>query len=229
MKSLNRAIARTVSQIARHAGEGCYVPMIMALENHLDTLLTMERKMLEGGMHEVQCWTPERVAVFNRWENDQPLPKSKDNAPPVPAVKLYGGVRSHPISSYVVGGMGGGAGSQSLPGGGAGEAGVGGAGVVVVGGVGIPQPHANDDAQPAPDVVDMTDPANWQVGDVLVRIAPTFGAEFQQCCEYVVASVSHYNKMVCIYRHDGGTRAYQFDLLRRDKPFQWLRHGEVQS
>lgn len=48
MKALNRAIARTVSQIARHAGEGCHVPMIMALENHLDALLTMERKMLDG-------------------------------------------------------------------------------------------------------------------------------------------------------------------------------------
>ena len=47
MKPLNRAIARTVSQIARHAGEGCHVPMIMALENHLDALLTMERKQLE--------------------------------------------------------------------------------------------------------------------------------------------------------------------------------------
>lgn len=48
MKALNRAIARTVSQIASHAGEGCHVPMIMAMENHLDALLKMERKMLAG-------------------------------------------------------------------------------------------------------------------------------------------------------------------------------------
>ena len=86
MKALNRAIARTVSQIARHAGEGCHVPMIMALENHLDALLKMERKMLEGvqevefavtsdscfAPQDSQYWTPERVAVFNRWKNANP-------------------------------------------------------------------------------------------------------------------------------------------------------------
>jgi hypothetical protein len=47
MKSLNRAIARTVSQLARYGREGCHLPMLMALENHLDALLTMERKQLE--------------------------------------------------------------------------------------------------------------------------------------------------------------------------------------
>lgn len=47
MKALNRAIGRTVSQLARHGAEGCHPPMLMALENHLDALLTMERKQLE--------------------------------------------------------------------------------------------------------------------------------------------------------------------------------------
>lgn len=47
MKALNRAIARTVSQLGRYGREGCHPPMLMALETHLDALLTMERKQLE--------------------------------------------------------------------------------------------------------------------------------------------------------------------------------------
>lgn len=47
MKALNRAIGRTVSQLARYGREGCHPPMLMSLENHLDALLTMERKQLE--------------------------------------------------------------------------------------------------------------------------------------------------------------------------------------
>lgn len=142
MKALNRAIARTVSQIARHAGEGCHVPMIMALENHLDALLTMERKMLEG---------------------------VRDVAGPV---------------------------------------------------VMAPAPHANDDAQLVPDVIDMTDPRNWQVGDVVVcndQSMTAYGKEF------VVVGVGG-----AMLRLEDG-EGYELYFVDAGDHFQWLRHGEVQS
>lgn len=183
MKALNRAIARTVSQIARHAGEGCHVPMIMALENHLDALLTMERKMLEG-VQDVefavpsdggfapqgsQYWTPERVAVFNRWENAQPP---------------WGNAQ--------------------------------------------PTQHANDNEQPEPDVVDMTDPANWQEGDILLRTGHDW-AGFYKGREYLVAKVRPEDQEIYIARNDGLVSGYTFNLLREDQLFKWLRHSEVQS
>ena len=44
-----------------------------------------------------------------------------------------------------------------------------------------PVPSANDNAPHAHDVIDMTDPANWQVGDVVVgkdRLMTSYGKEF---------------------------------------------------
>jgi len=177
MKALNRAIARTVSQIARHAGEGCHVPMIMALENHLDALLTMERKMLEGvqelelpvpsnslfAPQDSQYWTPERIAMFNRWENVQP-PK-----------------------------------------------------------------NSNENTQPAPDVIDMTDPANWQVGDVVVRTCASTASfmQYENCTvtennENAVRITSSQSGCSVTYPH--GT---EYDGA--EHYFQWLRHGEARS
>lgn len=159
MKALNRAIARTVSQIARHAGEGCHVPMIMALENHLDALLTMERKMLDG--------VQEVVASTGRADGKSVADWMRE----LERVKA-------------------------------------------------PIQHANENAQPAPDVIDMTDPRNWQVGDVVVckeRGMISYGKEF------IVAAID--GNEVSLSGGNG-------DVLRifdAGDYFTWLRHGEVQS
>lgn len=155
MKALNRAIARTVSQIARHAGEGCHVPMIMALENHLDALLGMERKRLEmAGME---------------------------------FATLAGG------------------------------------------GTVLPQPHANDNAPPAPDAIDMSDPRNWQEGDIVLRTGHDW-IGFYQGSEYRVAKVKPGKEEIYIARDgDGAWTGYTFDLMREDRMFKWVRHGESEA
>ncbi len=167
MKSLNRAIARTVSQIARYAGDGCRVPMIMALENHLDALLTMERKMMEGGDLPAWTWTPQTVDRFN----------SADGKAVADWMRELERVKA-------------------------------------------PIQHANENAQPAPDVIDMTDPANWKVGDVVVcndlRMT-AYGKEF------VIVSVEG-----AMLRLEDG-EGYEFYFVDAGDHFQWLRHGEVQS
>lgn len=173
MKALNRAISRTVSQLARFGGDEYHPLMKHALVQHLSFLLAMERKQLEQAGMKVANIGAGAVDVF---------------ASNLSALQQQLAEKATPL-----------------------------------------QPHANDSAPPAPDVIDMTDPRNWQAGDILLLDAPTFGAEFQQRCEYVVSSVHDGHNIVYIYKDDGRTHGYRLDLLRRNQPFKWLRHGEAQQ
>lgn len=81
----------------------------------------------------------------------------------------------------------------------------------------------HDNAPPAPDVIDMNDPANWQEGDIVLRIAYDW-MNFVEGCEYKVHIVRTEKQEVYIGRRDGLCIGYTFDMLR--PLFKWLRHGD---
>lgn len=79
--------------------------------------------------------------------------------------------------------------------------------------------------QPAPDVIDMTDPRNWQKGDVLLRSDRVF-PHFKPGEECIVTYSSDTQIWVAgsagvdvVYTHGVGEPASNF--------FTWLRHGDA--
>lgn len=216
--------------------------MIMALENHLDALLTMERKMLEGG--DLPAWTPQTVDRFNSadgkavadWMRElervkAPMPNSNDNAQEPPSLSPFQWMAGDKVvfvgsgepgftkgKAYVIEGIDALAGSLRI--------------IDDIGNVREIFSHnwiaANlrnyskrgEQAQPAPDVIDMTDPRNWQVGDVVVgkdRLMTSYGKEF------IVAAIDGNE----VSLSDGKGNVLR--LFHARDYFKWLRHGEVQS
>lgn len=267
MKALNRAIARTVSQLARYGREGCHPPMLFALEQHLDVLLTMERKQLEqvpGKLVEFTVsvppvkWTPEMVAAFNRmepvqlrtesiitggkrlgksevdrllrtpvekWTSDQ-LAWFKANvvlsnaeldrlearwkAATTQAEIAPGETASDPHEKPVQWYQNG---------------------VHGLGDLGLrwtPSAASEQPAPPAPDVINMADPRNWQAGDV-VRRKCDGSMHFTKGNQYRVYSNDNNRVRICDGR--GMVVAYphgkQFDGAQHF--FTWLSHSEAQQ
>lgn len=252
MKALNRAIARTVSQLARYGREGGHVPMLMALENHLDALLTMERKQLEAaGMKFATLTGAGAVDVFasnlsalqqQLAEKATPLqPHANDNAQAVTSAP------QEPPSLAPSQWMAGdrivfiGRGERGFTYGKAYEiesidalSGLlkiqddDGNGVESFNRSWIINNFRNysqraENQQPAPDAIDMADPRNWQAGDVLRCARDCLRWEAGQ--EGIVTYSD--GNFVRIKGHIAGQHVSW--PLRADAPvaeyFTWLRHG----
>lgn len=274
MKALNRAIARTVSQLGRYGREGCHPPMLFALEKHLDALLALELKQAEtagmkfatltgdgtGEALRTMGWTPGKLAVFNslepehwhapslitggrlpgksgvdkllrtpveKWTSDQ-LAWFKANVllsvaereklearweaanTQAKTAPVEGTSKPHdkPVQWY-----------QS------GVHGIGDPGLQWTPSAASEQPVPTP---PAPDVIDMTNPANWQEGDVLLRTGADW-ANFENGNEYLVMKVDHSREQLYVGNHEMPWTGYTFDLLKGEDLFQWLRHGEAQQ
>lgn len=87
--------------------------------------------------------------------------------------------------------------------------------------------HRGKVVPPAPDVIDMTNPRNWQVGDVLMC---SDGNAFLGINAGDECAVVENNETYVVVRRNSGTAV----ALHHDKPtesafFTWLRHGEAQQ
>lgn len=82
---------------------------------------------------------------------------------------------------------------------------------------------------PAPDVIDMTDPRNWQVGDVIRRTAPTMSDHyFTAGAEYPV--VGKNENCVQVANNNGYATSFPFSQVgyrSASNFFTWLRHGDA--
>ncbi len=85
--------------------------------------------------------------------------------------------------------------------------------------------HGDDSEAQKADAIDMTNPANWQKGDVLLRIGEDWGS-FKKGQEYRVMKINHARQEVYVGCENNWT-GYTFVLL--GSIFQWLRHGEAQQ
>lgn len=236
MKALNRAIARTVSQLGRYGREGCHPPMLFALEQHLDALLTMERKQLQvAGMKFATLTgdgTGEALPVINITNTGCADGKAveahvlreleRTKAPEgmvafsTPQEKngtlLAGFMDEAPLSVPPVRWY------QT--------------GVHGIGDLGLqwtPSAASEQPVPPAPDVIDMTDPRNWQVGDIVMRTCASTASFLQY--ENCTVTENDENTVRIANSQDGRSVTYphgtQYDGA--EHYFKWLRHGEAQQ
>ena len=246
MKALNRAIARTTGDITKLCAfhidqlgtQGCAVKQtpetLKQLEQHLAALLEMERKQLElSGMKEATL-------------------TGDGTGEALPGILVHGGgVRACHGTSYVVGGMGGG-------GGGSGNSGTmisgtngRGAGAGTGSTIAFSTPQEKNGSlldsfiangmmeqdgfrehavPPAPDVINMNDPANWLPGDRLLRkIVHGNFPHFTSGREYTVTSNGP--DVLKIMGNAGVEVSYPHKPFCEPASnfFTWLRHGEAQQ
>lgn len=267
MKALNRAIGRTVSQLARYGAEGCHPPMLMALENHLDALLTMERKQLEvagmkfatltsDGTGEAMTGLAKHLRteprpfsspliVADRFATKMPVQElaQKTECQPTPAeqeprslppIEWREGDTLVCVTEMLTGFKKGryyrisriGNHNDCIVQDDDGkECDIGGTCAKFFRNFAC-RP-AGQDGQPAPDVIDMTDPANWQEGDIVLRTGKDWVGFFHGS-EYRVAKVKAEKQEIYIARdNDAAWTSYTFGALRDDGLFKWLRHGDT--
>lgn len=234
MKALNRAIARTVSQLGRYGREGCHPPMLMALESHLDALLALELKQVEvAGMKFASVpgdgptikvmvppvkWTPEMVAAFNGMKPEHWHAPSLITGGRLPGKGVLNKLLHTPVEKWT---------SDQLK----------------WFKAKVPLSNAEMDEldarwkavnaqaeppQPAPDAIDMADPRNWQVGDTVER-GPNGSAFFRPHEECTVAEND--DKTVRIKGNSGIGVNYPHRTVLdgAEHFFTWLRHGEAQQ
>lgn len=81
---------------------------------------------------------------------------------------------------------------------------------------------------PAPDVINMKNPRNWQAGDVLKRKQFPKSPNFTAYREYTVAEND--GRYVRITGNDGTPVSYPLDMIQSEPAsdfFTWLRHGDT--
>lgn len=242
MKALNRAIARTTGDITKLCAfhidqlgtQGCAVKQtpetLKQLEQHLAALLEMERKQLElSGMKE---------ATLTGDGTGQALPGVLAHG--VGVLVHGGGVRACPGTAYVVGGMGGsGAGNSGARAGGSRST------IAfstpqekngslldsfIANGMMEQDGFREQPAPPAPDVINMTNPANWLPGDTLLRksVHGNF-PHFTSGKQYTVTSNGP--DVLTIMGNNGVEVTYPHKPFCEPASnfFTWLRHGEAQQ
>lgn len=234
MKSLNRAIGRTVSQLARFGGDEYHPLMKHALVQHLSFLLAMERTQLElSGMKETTLtgdgtgqalpelaqylhtqlhpgstramddWTPGMVDRFNRMEPEQLRPSQ--SATEGDPDKL---AEQRVITHYKTGVLSAFDTSLQQP----------------------PSAASEQPVPPAPDVINMANPANWLPGDTLLRktVHGNF-PHFTSGKQYTVTSNGP--DVLTIMGNNGVEVTYPHKPFCEPASnfFTWLRHGEAQQ
>lgn len=267
MKALNRAIARTVSQLGRYGREGCHPPMLMALENHLDALLTMERKQLEvAGISIARIGDKEVVNITNLGCTSQAAAKDlaayvlreleRTKAPEqAPKLSLAGMMKDALRDSFRLpvepglhievgdvltrtsGGQFGrwtfGAEYKVIAVAADGDVTVyddsGYPRVMSVGfawsnfSVSKKQVEPAEQAQPAPDAIDMTDHRNWHAGDRIKCIKQPSIGNFSAGGEYQFQG--HCQKRGYPTVKDASGAEVYFTVQAITEHFTWLRHA----